>query len=52
MGRYDPKEGVFLARGALVNVTYVIRAPWVPAGLCVMSIEVVRKTESDFGTWQ
>ncbi len=35
---YDPEKKIYLRREILVQVTHITRAPFVPAGLCVMSI--------------
>jgi len=34
---YDPDEKTYSGRSIHTRVTHIVRAPWLPPGLCVMS---------------
>lgn len=40
---YDPSSLVYSGRSVRVLVTCITRAPFVPAGLCVMSVELLAR---------
>ncbi len=42
--QYDPDRAAYLGCRARVLVTHITRAPFVPAGLCVMSIRLLERS--------